>query len=66
MTKILYLGHVISAHGVLVHKEKIHAILDWPPPKTLTSGCVDFMDCKLIKDTLLRVSYSWVHPLKIS
>jgi hypothetical protein len=36
MTKILYLGHVVSAQGVQVHREKIQAILDWPPPKNIT------------------------------
>lgn len=36
MTEVLYLGHVISARGVQVHREKIQAILDWPPPKTLS------------------------------
>jgi hypothetical protein len=36
MTKVLYLGHVVSAQGVQVHKEKIQAILDWPPSKNLT------------------------------
>ncbi len=36
MTEILYLGHVVSKHGVQVHQEKIHAILDRPPPKSLT------------------------------
>ncbi|XP_059067082.1 uncharacterized mitochondrial protein AtMg00860-like [Cryptomeria japonica] len=36
MTKILYLGHMISATGVQVHQEKIRAILDWPPPQNLT------------------------------
>ena len=36
MTEILYLGHVVSQYGVQVHQEKIQAILDWPPPKSLT------------------------------
>jgi hypothetical protein len=36
MTKILYLGHVVSAQGVQVHRERIQAILDWPPPKNIT------------------------------
>jgi hypothetical protein len=36
MTKILYLGHVVSAQGVQVHREKIQAILDWPPPKNIS------------------------------
>ena len=35
MTEILYLGHVISQYGVQVHQEKIEAILDWPPLKSL-------------------------------
>jgi hypothetical protein len=33
MTKLLYLGHIISAQGVSVHQEKIGAILDWPTPR---------------------------------
>jgi hypothetical protein len=36
MTKILYLGHIISAQGVRVDPEKIQAILDWPTPRSLT------------------------------
>jgi hypothetical protein len=36
LTKILYLGHIINAQGVQVHQEKIHAILDWPTPRSLT------------------------------
>jgi hypothetical protein len=36
MTEILYLGHVVNAQEVQVHREKIQAILDWPPPKNLT------------------------------
>jgi hypothetical protein len=36
MTKILYLGHIISAQGVQVHQEKIKAILDWPTLRNVT------------------------------
>jgi hypothetical protein len=36
MTKLLYLGHIISAQGVQVHQEKIRAILDWPTPRNVT------------------------------
>jgi ribonuclease HI len=36
MTEILYLGHVVSQYGVQVHQEKIQAILDWPPSKSLS------------------------------
>jgi hypothetical protein len=36
MTKLLYLGHIISAQGLQVHQEKIRVILDWPTPKNVT------------------------------
>ena len=36
MTRLLYLGHIINAHGVHVHQEKIRAILDWPMPRNVT------------------------------
>jgi hypothetical protein len=36
MILILYLGNIFSAHGFQVHREKIQAILDWPPPKDIT------------------------------
>jgi hypothetical protein len=36
MTKILYLGHVVSAQGVRAHREKIPAILDWPLLKNIS------------------------------
>ena len=35
MTEILYLEHVVSKYGIQVHQEKIQAILDWPPSKSL-------------------------------
>jgi hypothetical protein len=34
--EILYLGHMIGVEGVKVHQEKIHTILDWPTPISLT------------------------------
>jgi hypothetical protein len=36
MIELLYLGHIISAKGVQVHKEKIKDILDWSTPKNVT------------------------------
>jgi hypothetical protein len=36
MTELLYLGHIISAHGVQVHQEKIRVILDWPTARNVT------------------------------
>lgn len=43
LTEILYLGYVIGIGGVKVHQEKIHVILDWPPPKNISNFKV-FMD----------------------
>lgn len=31
-----YMGHIISGAGVKVDNSKIHAMLDWPPPTTIT------------------------------
>jgi len=45
MIEILYLGHVVNAHGVQVHKEKIQAILDWPLPKNISHLCGFFGIC---------------------
>jgi hypothetical protein len=36
MTEILYLGHMVSSHGVHLHRDKIQAILDWKTPKNLS------------------------------
>jgi hypothetical protein len=36
MIEMLYLGHIISAHGVQVHQEKIRAIQDWSMPRNVT------------------------------
>lgn len=37
VSKVNYLGHVISAQGVTPDPEKIQAILDWPEPRSLTA-----------------------------
>jgi hypothetical protein len=34
-SKVCYLGHIISQHGIALDLEKIIAILDWPHPITL-------------------------------
>ena len=36
LTKLLYLGHIISMDGVWVDPEKVRAIIDWPAPANLT------------------------------
>ncbi|XP_059071134.1 uncharacterized mitochondrial protein AtMg00860-like [Cryptomeria japonica] len=36
MTKLLYLGHIISVDGVRMDPEKIRAIIEWPTPENLT------------------------------
>src|SRR4051812_36179714 len=35
LPKVTYLGHVISKDGIAVTPERIQAILDWTPPKTV-------------------------------
>ena len=34
MQQVTYLGHVISAHGILPDASKIEAVADYPAPKT--------------------------------
>jgi hypothetical protein len=36
LKEILYLGHVIGVEGLKVHEDKIHPILYWPTPISLT------------------------------
>jgi len=33
---ISFLGHIVSEQGILMQPEKVQAIRDWPPCKTLT------------------------------
>src|SRR3954463_7368247 len=35
LPEVTYLGHVISKDGIAVNPERIQAILDWTPPKTV-------------------------------
>ncbi|GAU25204.1 hypothetical protein TSUD_151040 [Trifolium subterraneum] len=35
VSEIEYLGHVVNGQGVSMDKEKIQAVLDWPPPKNI-------------------------------
>ena len=30
-----YLGHIASCEGVAVDPEKVQAMIDWPPPRTI-------------------------------
>jgi RNase H-like domain found in reverse transcriptase/Reverse transcriptase (RNA-dependent DNA polymerase)/Integrase zinc binding domain/Chromo (CHRromatin Organisation MOdifier) domain/Aspartyl protease len=31
-----FLGHIVSVDGIKMSQEKVRAVLDWPPPKTVT------------------------------
>jgi hypothetical protein len=34
LTVVAYLGHMISGEGVVMDRQKVHAFLDWPLPKS--------------------------------
>ena len=36
MSEIQFLGHVISAQGILVDPSKVEVVLQWERPKTVT------------------------------
>jgi hypothetical protein len=36
---VLFLGHVLSAEGVIVDPGKVRDILDWKPPTTVHQVC---------------------------
>ena len=35
LTKVIFLGHVVSASGVLVDPEKVEAVMSWERPKSV-------------------------------
>ena len=35
--KLLFLGFVVSAQGILVDKEKVHEIQEWPSPTSVSN-----------------------------
>ena len=35
ISEVTYLGHVISAKGIAIDPEKVKAIVEWKPPKTV-------------------------------
>ena len=35
MPKVIFLGHVVSEHGIEVDHEKIKAIKTWPTPRNV-------------------------------
>ena len=39
LTKVRFLGHVVSASGVLVNPEKVEAVMSWERPKSVFEIC---------------------------
>ena len=35
LPEVTYLGHVISAKGIVVNPERVQAVLDWTPPESV-------------------------------
>ncbi|GBG80537.1 hypothetical protein CBR_g30998 [Chara braunii] len=55
-TKILYLGHEISADGLRPEDAKVASIRDWPRPQTVTEG--DFIHPRVVKEARLPTTGS--------
>ena len=36
LDKVVFLGYVVSAKGIVVDEEKVKAIKEWPTPKSIT------------------------------
>ena len=36
MDQVAFLGHVVTAEGILVDPNKIEAVIDWPRPIAIT------------------------------
>lgn len=51
---IKYLGHVISTKGVAVDMDKVHAMVDWPKPKTL-KALRGFLGLTLLSEVYPRI-----------
>jgi hypothetical protein len=39
LREVLFLGHVISAEGIVVDPSKVQEVLDWKSPKSVTQLC---------------------------
>ncbi|KAL4310650.1 hypothetical protein GQ457_01G020540 [Hibiscus cannabinus] len=36
LSEVAFLGHIISANGIMVDPKKVHTILDWRPPRNVS------------------------------
>ena len=75
--EIMYLGFVISAHGLKMDPEKVKAILEWPTPKNVGDvrsfhGLASFYKkfiknfnvvCNAISETMRgdKKEFKWTH-----
>ena len=80
-TVSFFLGHIVSAEGVLVDPQKVEAILDWKPPMSATEirsflGLAGYyrkfvegfsrIAAPLTKLTRKDVKYDWVYACQQS
>ena len=55
LDRVIFLGHVISAEGVYVDPNKIAAIVNWEPPRSVTE-VRSFLDLASYYRSLFRIS----------
>ncbi|KAL4272427.1 hypothetical protein GQ457_13G018080 [Hibiscus cannabinus] len=44
LSKVAFLGHIISANGIMVDPKKVQTILDWRPPRNVSEEFIVYSD----------------------
>ena len=62
--KLVFLGFLVSAHGIQVDEEKVHAIQEWLSPTSVSNvrsfqGLTIFLDAPLTEVIEKNVGFKW-------